>query len=313
MKVFDIILIIGCTLLISARRHTSLLSEAIKKKERGLMLSNNGFSDKWMKSVGRKLGLTEKDLEVNFDNTNGNLESSRTFQEAWKEFQDSAGPSIKMFDRLNKEVSNELQTAGKKEKLDKVARSLANKHEEKDDKAKDDKSKNEKEDTEEPEEAEEEEEEEPEEKETSKHEKEKSASGHKKHSEKHDHAEDNKEEGKDIKAHSSDIIARLKKRVEMINDKVDHLMFHNHHDLAGTTAHYTPFGVQMLPSFKSKDSVDQKLKAIDYMHNLGGGYNPMLHTLLPYYLGQTPGSPKGIKFNGMTRKLKGLDKKITKE
>lgn len=82
------------------------------------------------------------------------------------------------------------------------------------------------------------------------------------------------------------MIDRILARTNNLDDKIDHLLFHNHHDLAGTSAHYTPYGVQVLPNQKSKDSVDQKLKMIDYMHNLGGGYNPMLHTMLPYYLGQ---------------------------
>lgn len=100
------------------------------------------------------------------------------------------------------------------------------------------------------------------------------------------------------------IIDRLLKRADMLDDKIDHLLFHNHHDLAGMTAYYTPYGVQMLPSKKSKDSVDQKLKMIDYMHNLGGGYNPMLHTMLPYYLGQETGpegeQQKGIKMGDIS-------------
>lgn len=96
-----------------------------------------------------------------------------------------------------------------------------------------------------------------------------------------------------------DIIERLLKRVDTLDDKIDHLLFHNHHDLAGMTAYYTPYGVQMLPSKKPKDSVDQKLKMVDYMHNLGGGYNPMLHTMLPYYLGQEGEQQTGIKMNGV--------------
>lgn len=93
-------------------------------------------------------------------------------------------------------------------------------------------------------------------------------------------------------------IDRLMSRVKSIDDKVDHLLFHNHHDLAGVTAHYTPYGIQMLPSKKSADSVDQKLKMVDYMHNIGGGYNPMLHTMLPYYLGHDDKNNSGIKMNG---------------
>lgn len=105
------------------------------------------------------------------------------------------------------------------------------------------------------------------------------------------------------------IADRLLKRVESVDDKIDHLLFHNHHDLAGMTAYYTPYGVQMLPSKKPKDSVDQKLKMIDYMHNLGGGYNPMLHTMLPYYLGQEGEQQQGIKMSGMTGMIPGARKK----
>ena len=105
-------------------------------------------------------------------------------------------------------------------------------------------------------------------------------------------------------------IDRLLVRVKTIDDKVDHIMFHNGHDLAGMTAHYTPYGIQMLPSNKGSDSVDQKLKMIDYMHNLGGGYNPMLHTMLPYYLGQNNMGQNGIKMDHMyDMKLAGSRKK----
>lgn len=94
------------------------------------------------------------------------------------------------------------------------------------------------------------------------------------------------------------LLDKLLLRGDSINDKVDHLLFHNHHDLAGMTAHYTPYGIQMLPSTKGPNSVDQKLKMIDYMHNLGGGYNPMLHSMLPFYLGHNENAG-GIKLNGI--------------
>lgn len=94
-------------------------------------------------------------------------------------------------------------------------------------------------------------------------------------------------------------IDKLLARANAVDDKIDHLLFHNHHDLAGTTAHYTPYGVQMLPSTKGPNSVDQKLKMIDYMHNLGGGYNPMLHSMLPFYLGHSGEQDKGIKMDGL--------------
>lgn len=105
----------------------------------------------------------------------------------------------------------------------------------------------------------------------------------------------------DNKTHADDdvdaYIERFLKRAESINDKVDHLLFHSGHDLAGVTAHYTPYGIQMLPSQKNSTSVDQKLKMIDFMHNLGGGYNPMLHTMLPYYLGQHRKDISSIKYD----------------
>lgn len=102
----------------------------------------------------------------------------------------------------------------------------------------------------------------------------------------------------DSKDETDSYLERLLKRTNSINDKIDHLLFHNHHDLAGVTGHFTPNGVVILPSNKGENSVDQKLKMIDYMHNLGGGYNPMLHTMLPYYLGHNNSSVPGIKMNG---------------
>ena len=104
---------------------------------------------------------------------------------------------------------------------------------------------------------------------------------------------DNPEGGASVSEDSLDKrIDRLITRAHSIDDKIDHILFHNGHDLAGVTAHYTPYGIQMLPSSKGPNSVDQKLKMVDYMHNLGGGYNPMLHTMLPYYLGHNEADKK---------------------
>ena len=99
------------------------------------------------------------------------------------------------------------------------------------------------------------------------------------------------------------VVKELEKRVYSIDDKVDHLLFHNHHDVVGQTAHYTPMGVQFLPGTKGKDSVDQKLKQIDYMHNMGGGYNPMMYSMMPYFMGQKASGPGVIKNSNGARKL----------
>ena len=77
-----------------------------------------------------------------------------------------------------------------------------------------------------------------------------------------------------------DIITKLEKRVAKLNDKVDHLLFHNHHDLVGVTAHIGLAGVQFLPGTKGKDSIDQRLKHVDYLNAYGKGFNPMMHTVM---------------------------------
>lgn len=115
---------------------------------------------------------------------------------------------------------------------------------------------------------------------------------------------DNKKEENSGDDKVTDTVDRLLSRTSSINDKIDHILFHNHHDLSGLRAHYTPYGVQILPEQKPQDSVDQKLKMIDYMHNLGGGYNPMLHSMLPYYLGQAGKTDDGIPYSPPMRSLK---------
>ena len=82
-----------------------------------------------------------------------------------------------------------------------------------------------------------------------------------------------------------DIITKLEKRVEKLNDKVDHLLFHNHHDLVGVTAHIGLAGVQFLPGSKGKQSIDQRLKHIDYLNAYGRGFNPMMHSVMNKPLG----------------------------
>ena len=42
----------------------------------------------------------------------------------------------------------------------------------------------------------------------------------------------------------------------MINDKIDHLLFHHNHDVTGKTAQFTPYGIHFLPRYKGKGSVD---------------------------------------------------------
>ena len=70
-------------------------------------------------------------------------------------------------------------------------------------------------------------------------------------------------------------------RAYSINDKIDHLLFHHNHDLTGKKAQFTPFGIHFLPRYKGADSVDQKLKMVDYMHSMGG-FHPGGGFMTPY-------------------------------
>ena len=58
-------------------------------------------------------------------------------------------------------------------------------------------------------------------------------------------------------------------------------MFHHNHDLTGKKAQFTPFGIHFLPRYKGADSVDQKLKMVDYMHSMGG-FHPAGGFMTPY-------------------------------
>jgi len=110
--------------------------------------------------------------------------------------------------------------------------------------------------------------------------------------------------GKGRKLNGDQLVDNLITRASTLDDKIDHLLMHNGHDLAGKMAYYTPYGIQVLPKMKSKNSVDQKLKMVDYMHNLGGGYNPVLHTMLPYYLSNGEQDQKnGIAIENPMRRL----------
>ena len=86
---------------------------------------------------------------------------------------------------------------------------------------------------------------------------------------------------KDKELTLNDYIDSLYHRAYSINDKIDHLLFHHNHDVTGTVAQFTPYGIHFLPKYKGKDSVDQKLKTVDYMHTMGG-FNPHAGFMTPY-------------------------------
>ena len=109
-----------------------------------------------------------------------------------------------------------------------------------------------------------------------------------KHSPRHltDNAFDEAEPDKDEKEEDGeeeepDILESLYHRAFSINDKIDHLLFHHNHDLTGKQAQFTPYGVHFLPKYKGNDSIDQKLKMVDYMHTMGG-YAPGAGFMTPY-------------------------------
>ncbi len=94
-------------------------------------------------------------------------------------------------------------------------------------------------------------------------------------------------EKKDDKDDAPDIIKSLEHRAYSINDKIDHLLFHHNHDLTGKQAQFTPYGVHFLPKYKGNDSIDQKLKMVDYMHTMGG-YAPGAGFMTPYLFSHSP-------------------------
>lgn len=297
MKIFTILLLLAITLGIKARGMGSVLARPAAKTPRSLNLPASGLDNDWMKSTARKLGLSDKDLEADFGEINPSIEQNDAFQAAWREFQSSAEPSLRLFSQMNEKITKQLETVGNKKQNSKIPRKLEGDNE---------KTAENDGETDKKEESTNDKEEIPEK--NDKEEVSEKSEDTNNDNITEDAANDEGNKHSKPKVHQDDIITRLKKRVEMINDKVDHLLFHNHHDLGGVTAHYTPYGVQLLPSYKGEDSIDQKLKAIDYMHTLGGGYNPMLHTLLPYYLGHK-GGDKGIKMPAYMRKLSGGSKK----
>lgn len=86
-----------------------------------------------------------------------------------------------------------------------------------------------------------------------------------------------------------DVLKSLYHRAFSINDKIDHLLFHHNHDVMGKVAQFTPYGIHLVPISKGSDSVDQKLKMVDYMHSMGAfGSNSGFMT--PYLFAQSPGT-----------------------
>lgn len=284
MKLLGLVLILG---LAAASSVLGKTGGPTGKQHRGAWDVDSKSSKQeidWIKKVGRKLGITEKDLEVDFGPTDPTIEQNDAFQAAWKDFQASAQPSMSLFSKMNDKINKELEQATRK-KSSKVARHLVE-NDKKPEKAAD---KSLTESVEAPAEKEEEEKKDEE-----------------KNEEKEEQENTENEEEEEDKPHKIDLITRLKNRVEKIDQKVNHLLFHNHHDLAGLTAHYTPLGIQMLPSYQGKDSIDQHLKAIDYMNRLGQGQgqNPMLQTILPYYMNKEHEATQGGNTGMGGRKLK---------
>lgn len=240
------------------------LSE-FKVLERKLKAAGKPGSDKWMVTMARQLGLSAKDLQADFGSVDPQLAKNDAFRDALKEFKTATQPSIKMLNDMNEKVNKELESAMIKSAHKKRATTRKLAAEDKKEEAAGDKKDKIKDDHEE---------------------------------EHHDQDEvlpdeENEDDlpeksSKDGKSPVKTIIQRLKDRVRLINQKVNHLMFHNHHDLGGVTAHYSPSGMQLIPNYEG-DSLDTKLKAVDYMNQMRS-YNPTLHTILPYYINDHVGS-----------------------
>lgn len=273
MKVIAAVFVLVTMFGVKAKLTSAQLSSSFEKE----MASMGGDEDKWMKSMAKKLGLSAKDLEADFGPVDPTLEQNGAFQDAWKEFQASTQPSVKMLNDMNSKISKQLEVASRQKGAKKLMRKLEGGAGKEAEETKENEKDEEKQDEVIPAgEADEKE-----------GEKDNSEGDEENAKQENDQEDTEPKEG---------VIARLKRRVTAINDKINHLMFHNHHDLGGVTAHYTPFGVQLLPSYQGENSLDTKLKAIDYMNNLGGGYNPTLRAMLPFYMGHnTIGSKKNLK------------------
>ena len=68
---------------------------------------------------------------------------------------------------------------------------------------------------------------------------------------------------------NDDKLTDIEKRLYSIEDKVDHLLVHSGHDLTPHNLTMTPWGASYVPNFKGQNSINQKLKMVDYLYNPG--------------------------------------------
>lgn len=273
MKIF-IILLIACLSISTECRYISSKRHRNhhRKHKNGLKLkSYNSYAKYVPKSRNLRPRRPQRYLKQEVEKTP--YQQDAEFREAWKEFRSTRDPNVDLFAAMNKQLTKNIQKANTERHLSKVDPYMfgfERKLENEND------------------------------------------SGLSEADENDNKENDKKDENDNITTDDESfdgMVGRILSRTHAIDDKIDHLLFHNHHDLAGTAAHYTPYGVQILPQQKSEKSVDQKLKMVDYMHNLGGGYNPMLHTILPYYLGQQNAPNSSIPFQQPMRKLRQFGQK----
>ena len=64
----------------------------------------------------------------------------------------------------------------------------------------------------------------------------------------------------------------MENRLVAIEEKVDHLLFHNSHDVTPHKVQMTPFGPQLLPDVKNPQSAHHQLKMHDFIR--GAAANP---------------------------------------
>ena len=86
----------------------------------------------------------------------------------------------------------------------------------------------------------------------------------------------------------------MEKRLYSIEDKIDHLLYHNSHDVTPHNIQFTPFGPAMIPTITNPQSAHTQMKTHDILRNgvaspynvgFGGMYPP------PAYGGSMPYSP----------------------
>ena len=69
----------------------------------------------------------------------------------------------------------------------------------------------------------------------------------------------------------------MEKRVFSIEDKIDHLLLHSGHDVGNSHSTMTPFGPLLHPQDHQQNSLNHKLKMIDYLHPHGSFMHPFNH------------------------------------